>query len=141
MDNFVRLQIEREVPSVQDMDLGSRVILLVGFAAGYRERSIVTPPKNQERRLVVTKPLLPFRVGFEVILIVVKEVQLNVPPDPAGSGSNIVYPQIRVVLRQIWRSADVPLSSCFERQQISSYLDLMGCAILPKSAPDSRKGR
>jgi hypothetical protein len=67
------------VPGVQDVYLGSGVILLVRFSTGYRERSIVTPPKNKERRLAVAKPLLPFRVGLEIVLVVVKEVQLNIP--------------------------------------------------------------
>jgi hypothetical protein len=58
---FLRLQIQREVPGVQDVYLGARVIPLVRLSASYGERSIVTPPKNKQRRLVVTKPLLPFR--------------------------------------------------------------------------------
>ena len=42
-DDFLRLQIQREVPGVQDVYLGSGIILLVRFPTGYRERSIVTP--------------------------------------------------------------------------------------------------
>jgi hypothetical protein len=56
------------------MHLGPRIILLIRFSTGYGKRSIVTPPKNKERRLVVAKPLLPFRVGLNVILVVVKGV-------------------------------------------------------------------
>ena len=67
-DDFLRLQIQREVPGVQDMYLGSGVILLVRFSTGYRKRGIVTSPKNKEWRLGIAKPLLPFRVGFDVIL-------------------------------------------------------------------------
>ena len=112
-DDFLQLQIQREVPGVQDVYLGSGVILLVRFSTGYRERSIVTPPKNKEWRLAVAKPLLPFRVGLEVILVVVKEVQLNIALSRLVQEVILVHPQIGVVLRGIWRSADVPLAGCF----------------------------
>ena len=39
-DDFLRLQIQCEVPGVQDVYFGSGVILLVRFSTGYRERSI-----------------------------------------------------------------------------------------------------
>ena len=108
--------------------LGSGVILLVRFPTGYRERSIVTPPKNKEWRLVVAKPLLPFRVGLEVILVVVKEIQLNIALSRLVQEVILVHPQIGVVLRGIWRSADVPLAGGFKGQQVASHLGLMSLA-------------
>src|SRR5438132_10061064 len=118
VDDFLRLQIKCEVPGVQDVYLGPGVILLVRFATGYRERSIVTAPKNKERRLVVAKPLLPFGVGFKVILVVVKEVQLNISLSRLVQEVILVHPQIGVVLRGIWRGANVSLAGCFKGQQV-----------------------
>src|SRR5215831_2965955 len=131
-DDFLRLQIQREVPGVQDVYLGSRVILLVSFSTGYGERSVVTPPENKQRRFVVAKPLLPFRVGLDVILIVVKEVQLNIPLSRLVQEIILVHPQIGVVLRGIRRSADVPLAGCLKGQQVASHLGLVSRPVLPE---------
>ena len=51
-----RLQIQREVPGIQDAYLRLGVILLVRFSASYRERIIVTPPKHKKRRFVDYPP-------------------------------------------------------------------------------------
>jgi hypothetical protein len=79
------------------VNLGSGVILLVRFSTGYRERSIVTPPKNKEWRLGIAKPLLSFRIGLEVILVVVKEIQLNIALSRLVQEVILVHPQIGVV--------------------------------------------
>jgi hypothetical protein len=114
-DDFRRLQIQREVPGIQDVYLGLRIILLVCFSTGHRKRSIVPPPKNKERRLVVAEPLLPSRVGLDVILVVVKEIQLNLTLPRPVQEIILVYPQIGVVPRWIRRSADVPFAGCLKR--------------------------
>ena len=46
---------------------------------------------------MVSKPLLPFRVGLKVILVVVKEVQLNIPMSWLIQEVLLVHPQIGVV--------------------------------------------
>jgi len=57
--DFFRLQIQRKVPGVQDVNLGPGVIFRT-LLHRYRERRIVNVPKNEQRRLVVRKPLLHF---------------------------------------------------------------------------------
>ena len=41
---------------------------------------------------MVSKPLLPFWVGLKVILVVVKEVQLNIPPPWFSISSAVLEP-------------------------------------------------
>src|SRR5215472_9028868 len=123
------------------MHFGLGIILLIRFSTGYGKRSIVPPPKNKERRLVVAKPLLPSRVGFNVILVVVKQIQLNITLSRLVQEVILVYPQIGVVLRRIRRSADVPLASCFKGQEVRSDLGLMSRAVLPERSPHGPERR
>src|SRR6516225_6293192 len=90
------------------MYLSPRVISFVCFRTRYSEGSIVASPQNQERRFVVPKPTLPYRIGLDVILIVIEQVQLNISLPRLVEEVILVYPQIGIVQLGLRRSAKVP---------------------------------
>lgn len=100
-NDFVGLQIHGEVPGVEDVDFGAGIILLVGFSAGDCEGGVVAAPYDKEGRLMVAEPLLPFGVGFDVVLVVVEEVELDIRL--AGLVEEIVFigPEVGVVERGV----------------------------------------
>ena len=75
--NLVSLFVQREMPSVKQVDFRIRNITPEGFRARRNEGGILPAPGHEGRRLVVTKPGLPFRVGRDVGPVVVEQVRLN----------------------------------------------------------------
>src|SRR5580704_17057838 len=113
-DDFFRLQIHREVPCVADVNFGPGIVSFVCFCACHGKRRIVTSPDHKERRLVILKPMLPLWIGFNVVLVVVKKVQLNVRLAWLVEEIILVDPQIWIVERSIGRGSDVTFFGGFE---------------------------
>ena len=51
--DFTMVRLEREMSCVEQVDLGTREIPLVGKRAGRNERRVVPPPHGEERRLTL----------------------------------------------------------------------------------------
>ena len=72
------MQIQGEMSRIENMHFGNRIIFSIGFTPGYGKRSVIATPKHQERRVVISQPLLPRWIRFKIVLIVIEKVQLNV---------------------------------------------------------------
>ena len=70
--------IEGEVARIDDVHFGVGYIAPIRLRLSHFERRVVTPPHHQQRRLSVTKPLLPTRIVRDIGPVVIEEVGLDV---------------------------------------------------------------
>src|SRR5262249_521344 len=90
---------------------------------------------------MIAQPLLPSWIRFHVILIIVKELHLNI--GLAGLIEKIVFisPGVRIDSFRMRGSADVAIPSCFKRKKIHSKGSFVGSTVVPKSAARRPQGR
>lgn len=101
--------VESEVTGVEQMHFGRRHVVLIGGRACRREGRIVLSPDDEDRRLLLTKPRLPFRIRGDVGAVVVEKVGLNVRL--AGSREKFIFalPGVRIVAVDVRARANVAL--------------------------------
>src|SRR5437868_9682345 len=76
--NFICCRIQREVTAIDSVHLRLRDIAAERFRFGIIERAFVFSPKNEQARPGLTHPFLPFGVGSDVRLVIVKQIALDV---------------------------------------------------------------
>ena len=96
-NNLIRLGIEREVPRVEDVDIRVRYVLAIPFRLADIKRGIVLAPEDQELRLGLLQPGLPFWVSIDIRSIVVEEITLNLSLPWRVQKCVLISPKIRVV--------------------------------------------
>src|SRR5271168_4049657 len=106
---FIACFVESKVTSVEQMHFGRRHVALIGGRACRREGGIVLSPDDEGRRLLLTKPRLPFRIRSDVGAVIVEEVGLNVCL--AGSREKFIFalPGVRIVTLDVRARANVTL--------------------------------
>jgi hypothetical protein len=70
--NLVRLFVQCEVPSVEQVDFRSRKIPREGFRTRRDEGWVVLAPDHEGRGLMVAQPVLPFRIRRDVGAVIVE---------------------------------------------------------------------
>ena len=63
---------------------------------------------------MVTEPLLPGRIQLNVVLIIIKEIQLNFCLTGLIQKLILIDPRVRIDLLRIRRQADGSVLSCFQ---------------------------
>src|ERR1700733_662224 len=99
---------------VENMNLSPRVIAVISFGAGDSKGSVVPTPKHEQWRLMIPQPLLPFWIRFDIVLIVVKQVQLNIRLSRLVEEVIFIDPEVGVVERDVRRGSYVPFLGCLE---------------------------
>src|SRR3569833_1200763 len=69
--NFISMVFQREVASVEQVQLRLRQVTKVGLRARCGEDCVVLSPNNQQRRLVLTEILLPLGVMTQIRTVVI----------------------------------------------------------------------
>jgi hypothetical protein len=59
---------------LENMHFGHGIIFSISFGSGYGKRGVIAAPKYEERRPVISEPLLPGWIGFDIVLIVIEKV-------------------------------------------------------------------
>src|SRR4051812_35527283 len=70
--------IQREMPGIKNMHFGAWHLFAVRLRACNGEGRIVFSPKNEQRRLVIAQPLLPNWIRLQIILIIEKQIRLDI---------------------------------------------------------------
>src|SRR5262249_4922151 len=116
-------------------------VFFVRLSTGYNKRRVIASPHYEHWRLMITEPLLPDWIGLQVILIVVKEVELNIRLTGLIQKVIFIGPSVRIDSFRMRRSADVAIQSGFKRKKILSKCGFMGGPAVPKSTPRRPQGR
>src|SRR5205823_12032349 len=111
-----------------------RYIAAERFRFGIIEREFVFSPKNEQARLGFTHPFLPFWVGSDVRLVIVKQIALDVSLAWLVQETEFIGPKIRIVAADLGIVAHMPRACGSKREQIRAQRRLVGCAVGPKSA-------
>jgi hypothetical protein len=77
-DHHVGLVFQREMPGVEEMQLGVRQVSKIGRRAVGRKNLVVLAPDDQRRRLALAKECLKLRIERDVRSIIEEEVELDV---------------------------------------------------------------
>src|SRR5215472_15324851 len=119
-DDLRRLLIQSEMAGVENVNVCAGNIIFVCLCTGYDKRRIIASPHYEHWRLMIAQPLLPNWIGLEVILIVVKEVDLNVRLARLIQKVIFIGPGVRIDSFRMRRSADVAIPSGFKREKVLS---------------------
>jgi hypothetical protein len=95
--NFICCRIQREVTAIDSMHLRLRYIAAERFRFGIIEREFVLSPNNEQVRLGFTHPFLPFWIGSDVRLVIVKQIALDVSLAWLVKETEFIGPKIRIV--------------------------------------------
>src|SRR5215467_12782544 len=113
-DDLRRLFIQSEMAGIENVNVCAANILFVCLCTGYDKRRIVASPHYEHWRLMIAQPLLPDWIDPEVILIVVKEVDLNVRLAGLIQKVILIGPGVRIDSFWMRGSADVAIPSRFK---------------------------
>src|SRR5260370_32218939 len=117
-------------------------VLPISLSTSDDEGRIVPAPKDQHGRLMVTEPFLPGGVRFQIILIIKKEIRLDVGLAGLIQKIELVRSCVRIESLRMRRRAEMPVPSGFEGEKTFPKRGLVSCAVVPESAarrPERRK--
>src|SRR6476660_8567675 len=133
--NLICGGVEREMTSIEDVDIGFRHIFAVTFRFSEIEREIVLTPDHEQTWLTLLHPCLPFRIGVDVRLIIVEKIALNLGLAGLIQEVKLVGPQIRIITLHIRIVSDMARPRRLQRQKICAQRVFIGGAIFPKFPP------
>src|SRR3989442_14694513 len=87
---------------IEHVDFGFGHIAAIGVRFGKLEGQVVLPPEDEQPRLLLVHPSLPFGVGVDVGAVVVEEVALNVSLAGLVEKSKLIGPEIGVIAIPRW---------------------------------------
>src|SRR5258708_23406393 len=97
-----------EVTAIDSVHFRLQYIAEESFRFGIIERAFVFSPKNEQARLGFTHPFLPFWVGSDVRLVIVKQIALDVSLAWLVQEPEFIGPQIRIVALYLGIVAHMP---------------------------------
>src|SRR5947209_7344470 len=100
------------------MHLRLRYIAAERFRFGIIEREFVFSPQNEQVRLGFTHPSLPFGVGSDVRLVIVKQIALDVSLTWLVQETEFIGPKIRIVALDLGIVPHMPRARGCKREQI-----------------------
>src|SRR6476660_5421402 len=109
--DFSRSRVQRKVAGVEYVHFGFGNVLAIAFRFTEIEGQIVLTPDNQEPRLFLAHPRLPFRICVYICPIVVEQITLNVSLARLTEKRKFVGPKIRVILFDVRIVSDMTRSS------------------------------
>ena len=91
------------------MNLSLRHVAQIGFRFRQIEGTVVLAPHDQEARLPLAEPGLPFRIGVDVSQIIRQEIRLNFGLSRLTEKRKFICSEIRVVSLQATIASDLTL--------------------------------
>ena len=133
INDFVPIFFQSKMPGIKDMIIYIFNVLFEGFRATFWKKSIIFSPYHQYRRLVVSKILLPLRVQLEVVLIIIKQVQVHLVGLGARHAGIIQVPAIRVYIFGVAGTMGILPFETLQRKRRQQGLLSFGVSVGPQN--------
>src|SRR2546428_9153248 len=104
--NLIRSRIECEMARIEDVDFGLRHVAPIGLRFRKLEGQVVLPPEDEQPRLLLAHPSLPFGVGLDVGAVVEEEVALNVGLAGLAEKRELIGPEVGVIAFHVGIASD-----------------------------------
>src|SRR5882724_10124071 len=116
---------------IKNMHLRTRHVFAISLSASNDKRRIITSPKHQHARLMITKPFLPNRISLQIVLIIKEQIRLDVRLARLVQKVKLVRPGVGINPLRMWRRAQVSVARCVEREKTFAERSLMRRTIVP----------
>src|SRR5690242_19134738 len=90
-----RMAFQREVAGLEQVNLGIRIVALVGVRAGGQEKWIVLAPDREKRRPAGADVVLEFGIERDIALIIAEQIELDLVVAGAGEQRGVQGPGVR----------------------------------------------
>src|SRR5216683_3964147 len=130
--NLICFGIEREVSSVENVNLSVRYVPAIGFRLRNVERRVILTPNHQQPRLPFAHPCLPPAVGVDVRAVVIEEVALDIHLAGLAKKGKFIGPEIGGIALDVRIAPYMARPRSRERQEVCAKRTLVTGAICPK---------
>src|SRR5688572_20400573 len=131
--DFRTVRFEREVSSIEQVDLGVRLIALEGLCTFHGEEWIPLAPNDQGRRPTLPEERLELGIEPDVRLIVAEQVELDVDVARSAQERPIEHPGIgaQQLHLRLSQSGGVLKPCSVQVQPAAQFLPVCGRRLLP----------